>query len=229
VLVAVAHGSRDPRSAATVRELVAALPGALAAFLDLSDPLLADVLADIGSGEVVVVPLLLGSAHHATVDVPGVVAAAGARSPGLSVRVTDVLGTDPGVAGAALGRLAEVDVRPGGRVVGVVLAAAGSSHAAANAAVADLAERWQDEHGFAGVRPAFATRAHSAADAVAALRARGARRIAVASWFLAPGLLPDRVVAEVRRAEPSAPVAPPLGAHPSVVAAVSRLGAPLRV
>ena len=73
MLIAVAHGSRDPRSAAAVRELVAALPGARPAFLDLSEPLLTDVLADVGDGEAVVVPLLLGSAYHALVDIPEMV------------------------------------------------------------------------------------------------------------------------------------------------------------
>ncbi|MGH3761388.1 CbiX/SirB N-terminal domain-containing protein, partial [Actinophytocola sp.] len=46
--------------------------------------------------------------------------------------------------------------------------------------------------------------------------ARGARRIAVASWFLAPGRLPDRVAAQARAADPSAIVADPLGPDPSL-------------
>ncbi|MFD1152445.1 sirohydrochlorin chelatase, partial [Saccharothrix hoggarensis] len=132
MLIAVAHGSRDPRSAAAVRQLVAALPGARPAFLDLSEPLLADVLADVGQGEAVVVPLLLGSAYHALVDIPEMVDSATARSPGLSVRVTDVIGTDPRVADAALARLAQAGARPGDGRLGAVLAGAGSSHAAAN-------------------------------------------------------------------------------------------------
>ncbi|MCE7001188.1 sirohydrochlorin chelatase [Saccharothrix sp. S26] len=223
MLIAVAHGSRDPRSAAVVGDLVAALPGARPAFLDLSQPLLADVLADVGPGEAVVVPLLLGSAYHALVDIPEMVDAATARSPGLVVRVTDVIGSDPRVADAALARLAEVGVRPGDERLGVVLAGAGSSHASANAVVAELAERWEREHGWAGVRPAFATCAPDVTGAMAELRALGARRIAVASWFLAPGRLPDRVIAEARLAERHAVVAPPLGAHPAVVAAVHAL------
>ncbi|WP_447008080.1 sirohydrochlorin chelatase [Saccharothrix isguenensis] len=223
MLIAVAHGSRDPRSAAAVRQLVAALPGARPAFLDLSEPLLADVLADVGHDEAVVVPLLLGSAYHALVDIPEMVGAATTRSPGLSVRVTDVIGTDPRVADAALARLAEVGVRPGDDRLGVVLAGAGSSHAAANAAVADLAERWAREHGWAGVRPAFATCAPDVPDAISELKDLGARRIAVASWFLAPGRLPDRVASAARRAHPEVVVAAPLGAHPSVVAAVHEL------
>jgi sirohydrochlorin ferrochelatase len=224
VLIAVAHGSRDPRSAAAVRQLVAALPGARHAFLDLSEPLLTDVLADVGPhDEAVVVPLLLGSAYHALVDIPEMVDAATTRSPWLSVRVTDVIGTDPRVADAALARLAEVGVRPGDDRLGVVLAGAGSSHTAANAAVADLAGRWAREHGWAGVRPAFATCAPDVTDAIAELKDLGARRIAVASWFLAPGRLPDRIVNAARRAHPDVVVAAPLGAHPSVVAAVHGL------
>jgi sirohydrochlorin ferrochelatase len=48
---------------------------------------------------------------------------------------------------------------------------------------------------------------------VAGLRAAGARRIAVGSWFLAPGRLPDRVAA---LAGPDALVAEPLGASAEV-------------
>ena len=73
-LVAVAHGSRDPRSAATVAALVdvvraqAPTLDVRTAFLDLSAPRLPDVLAALhgaGHRDVVVVPLLLGKAFHA--------------------------------------------------------------------------------------------------------------------------------------------------------------------
>ena len=87
-LVALAHGSRDPRSAATIKALVdevRALRPDLrieTAFLDLSKP-------SLGHGrrqarprkyeEIVVVPLLLTEAYHAKVDVPAAVAEADAR------------------------------------------------------------------------------------------------------------------------------------------------------
>lgn len=219
MLVAVAHGSRDPRSAAVIRELVAALPGARPAFLDLSEPLFADVLAELrarGQREVVVVPLLLGTAYHALVDIPRIVAG----EPALSTRVAEVIGGDPRIVDAALARLAEVGVEPGDHDVGVVLAGAGSSHPAANAVVMRQAANWARSHGWAGVRAAFATGGFTVADAVADLRDHGARRIAVASWFLAPGFLPDRVARQARQADPDAVLAAPLGAHPLVVAAV---------
>ncbi|MFI9006487.1 sirohydrochlorin chelatase [Actinosynnema sp. NPDC053489] len=220
-LVAVAHGSRDPRSAAVVHELldvVRALAPSVdvrGSFLDLSVPLLGDVLRGVradGHRSAVVVPLLLGRAYHARVDVPGAVA--DARVPSLDVAIADVLGPDPRLESAALRRLASVGVRSRDRTLGVVLAGAGSSHAPANALVSSIATRWAAGAGWAGVEAAFASAAQpDVPTAVARLRARGARRIAVASWFLAPGFLPDRVA---RLAGPDAVVAPPLGPDPEV-------------
>jgi sirohydrochlorin ferrochelatase len=225
-LIAVAHGSRDPRSAATVLQLldvVRALRPSLdvrAAFLDLSTPRLGDVLRSVhleGHREAVVVPLLLGKAFHARVDVPGAVAEVQRQFPRLSVTIGDVLGPDPWLESAALRRLTAAGVRSGDRSLGVVLAGAGSSHAPANAAVASIAARWAARSGWAGVEPAFASATQpDVATAVARLRAQGARRIAVASWFLAPGLLPDRITAGALALAPDAVIAAPLGADPEV-------------
>ncbi|MEV8439309.1 sirohydrochlorin chelatase [Actinosynnema sp. NPDC051121] len=220
-LVAVAHGSRDPRSAAVVHELldvVRALAPSVdvrGSFLDLSVPLLGDVLRGVhadGHRSAVVVPLLLGKAFHARVDVPSAVA--DTRLPGLDVTIADVLGPDPRLESAALRRLASVGIRSRDRTLGVVLAGAGSSHPPANALVSSIAARWAAGSGWAGVEAAFASAATpDVPTAVARLRARGARRVAVASWFLAPGFLPDRVT---RLAGPDAIIAPPLGPDPEV-------------
>ncbi|AXX28563.1 sirohydrochlorin chelatase [Actinosynnema pretiosum subsp. pretiosum] len=233
-LVAVAHGSRDPRSAAVVNELlgvVRALRPELdvrASFLELSAPRLPDVLRAVradGHREAVVVPLLLGRAYHARVDVPSAVAEAAVL--GLDVAIADVLGPDPRLESAALRRLAEAGVGFGDRSWGVVLAAAGSSHARANAVVRATARRWAAGAGWAGVEPAFAaSAAPDAAVAAARLRAAGARRVAVASWFLAPGLLPDRAAGLVGA---DAVVAAPLGADPEVAELVLHRYAGARV
>lgn len=225
-LVAVAHGSRDPRSAATVADLLAVVragrPGldVRAAFLDLSAPRLGDVLAALhgeGHREVVVVPLLLGSAYHARVDVPAMVAESTTRLPCLSVSVAEVLGPDRRLESVALRRLLATGVRPGDRSLGVVLAGAGSSYAPANAAVSTVAGRWASRMGWAGAVAAFAAAAGpSLPEAVRRLRARGARRIAVASWFLAPGLLPDRIREQAIAAQADVLVAEPLGADPAL-------------
>jgi sirohydrochlorin ferrochelatase len=221
-LVAVAHGSRDPRSAATISSLLevvrAMRPGldARVSFLDLSAPRLGDVLAGL-RGEVVVVPLLLGRAYHAKVDVPALVHEACQRSPWLSVTVSDVLGPDPRLESAALRRLTSAGARFDDPSLGVILAGAGSSDSRANAAVASIARRWRAQSGWAGAVEAFAAAAKpDVPSAVAALRARGASRIAVASWFLAPGLLPDRIYAAARELDPDVVIADPLGPDPDI-------------
>ncbi|HKS47782.1 MAG TPA: sirohydrochlorin chelatase [Amycolatopsis sp.] len=217
-LVTVAHGSRDPRSAATIRALARRIPGARVSFLDLSTPLTGDVLRslhDDGHRAAVVVPLLLGSAYHARVDLPALTD----RAP-LRVSISDVLGGDPVLEEVALDRLAETGADLSDPALGVVVAAVGSSHAPANAAVTRTARRWQARHGFLAT-PAFVGGTLAAQDvptAVARLRARGARRIAVASWFLAPGLLPDRVAALA----PDARVATPLAPDPRIAGLVLR-------
>lgn len=211
-LVGVAHGSRDPRSAATVAELMDVVRArhrgvdVRTAFLDLSAPRLRDVLG--GVEDAVVVPLLLGHAFHARVDVPGEVARAG--RPG--VLVADVLG--PSVESAALDRLAAAVGRLDDPDLGVVVAGVGSSHAPANAVVAAVAAGWKRRFGWSGAQAAFATAEPSVAAAIERLRAGGARRVAVAQWVLAPGLLPDRIARAAQSA--GALLAEPLGPHPAV-------------
>ncbi|GAA4613724.1 sirohydrochlorin chelatase [Saccharopolyspora hordei] len=207
-LVAVAHGSRDPRSAATVHALLDVVRAkrpdldVRAAFLDLSAPRVGDVLSAVhgdGHDTAVVVPLLLGRAFHARVDVPAAVAEAHRRSPRFQVHVSDVLGPDPRLDAAAWRRLLDAGADPRDPELGVLVAAAGSSHAPANQLVADVAERWRAATAWSGAVATFAAAAEPTVPAaIEELRARGARRIAVASWFLAPGLLPDRITAQAR-------------------------------
>lgn len=225
-LVAVAHGSTDPRSAATVTALIGQVRARRAeltvrlGFLDLSAPRLGAVLAALS--QAVVVPLLLGRAYHANVDVPAAVAEAELATPRLGVTIADVLGPDPRLEDAALHRLYEAGVEPHDPATGVVLAAAGSAHPPANEAVADVAARWARSSGWAGVAPAFACAAQPTVPAaIAQLRAAGARRIAVGAWFLAPGLLPDKVSRLARRADPEVRIAEPLGAQDRIAELVA--------
>ncbi|WP_410642388.1 sirohydrochlorin chelatase [Amycolatopsis sp. lyj-346] len=221
-LVAVAHGSRDPRSAATVRALVdvvrAQAPGLSVheSFLDLSEPRVTDVLRRLyadGHRTAVVVPLLLGSAFHARVDLPALIDEVTGDCPGFRVQVSDVLGADPALEAVALDRLASAPHR---RDTGVIVSAVGSSNASANAVVASLASRWEERLGVP-VSEAFASATQpDIPAAAAALRSRGARHLVVASWFLAPGLLPDRIATQAREADPKAFIAKPLADDPRV-------------
>ncbi|MFD3452620.1 sirohydrochlorin chelatase [Streptomyces sp. NPDC058691] len=216
VLLVIAHGSRDPRHAATVHALTgrvrAARPGLRVetAFLDHcapSVPQVVDRLAADGVREVVALPLLLTRAFHAKADIPAVLREATARHGRLRVRQAGVLGPSPLLVTALERRLAEagLDVGgPGGRGrTGIVLASAGSSDPEAIAVIADIARKWRHS-GWRAVRPAFAATVSgslpSTADAVRALRAEGVRDVAVAPYVIAPGFLPDRIARGAREA-----------------------------
>jgi sirohydrochlorin ferrochelatase len=224
-LVAVAHGSRDPRSTATISGLVDEVRrvrpelDVRLSFLDLSSPRLPDVLAAVAAEHrhVVVVPLLLGNAFHARVDLPGAVARAARRHPWLRLTIAGVLGGDLRLADVALRRLAEVAGPLNAPDLGVVLAATGSSHAIANAGIERLASTWAKRHRWHGGLAAFATAVSpSVPEAIHRLRAQKAERIAVAGWFLAPGLLSHRVTQAALATDPTVRIAAPLGADVSV-------------
>ena len=230
-LVAVAHGSRDPRAAATVTELLSAVRARAprrglsgldvrAAFLDHCAPSLPQVLgsvtADAGA-PAVVVPLLLTAAYHSKADIPAQLAAAAAARPGLDVVSAGTLGPHPLLLAALERRLREAGAATGDADrTGVVLAAAGSSDPAANATIAELAARWARERGWRSVVPAYASAADPRpAQAVRALRAGGAETVVVATYLLAPGYFADKVGEAARGAGADA-VSAVLGAAPEV-------------
>jgi sirohydrochlorin ferrochelatase len=220
----IAHGSRDPRHAATVHALTGRVrrlrPGLRVeiAFLDFNAPAVPQALARLaadGVRDVIAQPLLLSRAFHAKSDIPAVLHAACARLPGLRVRQADVLGPSPLLLDALSRRLSGSGLRDTDRsATGVVLASAGSTDPEALAAIDALARAWRARAGFRAVRPAFASASlPRTQDAVRALRAEGVRTVAVAPYVIAPGRLPDRIAAGAAGADVLAPV---LGAAPEL-------------
>ncbi|NEW71789.1 sirohydrochlorin chelatase [Streptomyces rhizosphaericus] len=220
-LLIIAHGSRDPRHAATVDALRARVrslrPGLRveAAFLEFNAPRVPQVLARLAAAdatEVIALPLLLTRAFHAKTDIPAVLREATARHPRLSVRQAEVLGPSPLLVDALERRLHEAGLRPADRSsTGVVLASAGSTDPEAIAVIAEIAREWRHT-GWCAVRPAFASASlPRTEDAVRALRAEGVPRVAVAPYVIAPGRLPDRIAsgAEAAGADLLAPVLGP--------------------
>jgi len=217
VLVAVAHGSADPRASATVAELAAVArersPGLdlRTAFLGHAPPSLPQVLSTIAADRaVIVLPLLLTAAYHSKADIPRMLA----RRPRPGVSYGATLGPHPLLLTALDRRLAEADpaAHQDPARTAVVLAAAGSSDPEANATIARLAAQWQVRNGWYAVRPAYASAAApSPAAAVAGLLHDGAPRVAVATYLLAPGLFADRI-REAALAAGAAVVSPALGA-----------------
>jgi sirohydrochlorin ferrochelatase len=214
-LVLTAHGSKDPRSAANARAVAARLrrmrPGldVRVAFCEQNAPNLIDVLTGLpGSRPAVVTPLLLASAYHARLDIPKQIARAAAHG----VRQADVLGQDDRLVSVLRERLADLGVSPLDHELGVLVVAIGSSNSAVNVRTAQVASALAAGTRWAGATMAFATRPEpSVAEAANRLRRRGARRLVIAPWFLAPGRITDRVWTYAR--DNGIPVAPPLGAH----------------
>ncbi|MDT0440404.1 sirohydrochlorin chelatase [Streptomyces sp. NPDC005840] len=224
VLVVIAHGSRDPRHAATVHALVRRVrslrPGLRVetGFLDFNIPSVPAVLESLaaeGVRDVVALPLLLTRAFHAKADIPAVLREAPRR---LRVRQTEVLGPSPLLLSALERRLYEAGLTPADKAsTGVVLASAGSTDPEAIAVIGDVARQWR-ETGWRAVRPAFASAAlPRTEDAVRELRALGCERVAVAPYVLAPGFLPDRIARGAAQADVLADV---LGASPEVARVV---------
>jgi sirohydrochlorin ferrochelatase len=205
VLLVIAHGSRDPRHAATVHALTRRVrtlrPGLRVetAFLDFNAPSVPRVLERLGlkcpaAGgvrDVVALPLLLTRAFHAKADIPAVLRQA---PPALNIRQAEVLGPSPLLLTALEQRLYEAGLDPAQkRSTGLVLASAGSTDPEAIAAIAETARELRHT-GWCAVRPAFASASlPRTEDAVRQLRAEGVRQVAVAPYVIAPGFLPDRI------------------------------------
>jgi sirohydrochlorin ferrochelatase len=181
-----------------------------------------------GERPVIVLPLLLTGAYHSDTDLPAVLSEAASRLPRLRIGYGDPLGPHPSLVGALQRRLAEAGTTgpPGAAPraatdtsvgdTAVVLAAAGSSRPAANAAVAQVAAALQSACGWRAVVPAFASAASpTPAQAVTALLRAGAPRVLVATYLLAPGRFADQV-RESSLAAGAAAVSAPLGAAPEV-------------
>lgn len=215
-LVLVAHGTRSEAGTALVGRLADAvarrLPGVVVrtAFVDVRRPTVADALGALPScaGRPVVVPAFLAAGYHVLSDLPAQVAEA---ASGVEPVITPLLGPDPLVVAAAADRLYRAGWRPGDAVV---LGAAGSkdprARADLEAAAALLGRRLGVQ-----VHPGYlASGSPNAVNLIASLRGSG-RRVAAASWLLAPGLFHQRLAgsgAEV--------VSEPLGVHAGVVRAL---------
>jgi sirohydrochlorin ferrochelatase len=195
VLVACAHGTRNPTGRRLIAELALAAralrPGltTTAAFVDVQPPTVVDVVAELSAAgrPAVVVPLLLSGGYHVHVDIAGAVAA----SPGTVA--ARPLGPDPRLVEVLHDRLVSAGADPSDPQTAVVVAAAGSSDTRAVADVENTADLLQRT--WAGpVTTGYGSAALPAVpDAVAAARRAGAERVVVASYLLAPGHFHDKL------------------------------------
>jgi sirohydrochlorin ferrochelatase len=209
-VVMVAHGTRrheenDLARRLTERAAISLDVPAVATFVELADPLVADVMAGLppDRGAVAVVPLLLSMGCHVRHDLPA--ACAGAPSA-VKVALGPPLGPEPALARALSDRLDAAGARPRQPVV---LIAAGSTDPRAeadHAAAADLLAAERDVEvrvatlGGHGRRPAEVVRPGDA----------------VAPYLLFTGLFSRRCDKEARNSGATI-VGDVLGIHDEVV------------
>jgi sirohydrochlorin ferrochelatase len=205
----IAHGTRKSRGVAMIADLAERVGALLdsrvrVAFVDVLGPTPAEVLAatDMVDAPAVVVPAFLARGYHVRIDVPDQIATSGHRA----VTVTPALGPSPELVRVLAENLIESGWRQGDSVI---LGAAGTSDSAAQTDLRATATLLSATIG-SRVEPAFAaTGDPRISDAVRRLRARGGRRVAIASYLLADGLFQDRL-----RAAGADLVTDPLGALP---------------
>jgi len=213
-LLAVGHGTRDPAGVATIRALLdrvrALRPGLTVAesYAEITEPSLDDVMARLAAtgpaGPLVAVPLMLGRGHHSSADIPGRI--------GRRAAVAPPLGPHALLARALADRLG--DAHPADAFV---LGAAGTSDPSGMADVR-AAARLLGRHLGRPVAYGFAASAGPALpDVVRDLRRRGARRVAIASYLLAPGFFHRRVLSAGADL-----VSPPIGVHDALARLILR-------
>jgi sirohydrochlorin ferrochelatase len=211
-LLLVAHGTRDPAGGEVTEAVAAQVRGLTgvrveACYADVRHPTLAEALVRL-PGPVVAVPMFLAAGYHVRVDVPAQLAATGRAD----VLLAETFGPDPALAAAAAARLRAAGMRVGDAVV---LAAIGSSDPHAQADGATAARRLARELRAPVSLATIAMGGPRVPEAVARLRADGARRVAVASWLLAPGLFQRALTASGADV-----VAEPLATHEAVTGLV---------
>ncbi|MEU4196197.1 CbiX/SirB N-terminal domain-containing protein [Kribbella sp. NPDC026611] len=217
-LIAVAHGTADPRGIRVVHELVRLMarqrpdiPMSLG-FVDVDLPALPDltrrVVAD--SNHAVLVPLLLSTGYHVTTDLGNETL----RHHG-KLTSAPALGPDPVLADILATRLQELPPRAVfGRVDHVVLAAAGSSDVRALADCVEMGRLVGERID----RPVTVGYVSGVGRRLPEVLRETRGRLAVASYLLAPGFFHSLV----RRYAGGRPVSEPLGADPRLAALALR-------
>jgi sirohydrochlorin cobaltochelatase len=203
-LLLIAHGTRDPRGAREMAELLGHVAGRIDAPVgagwleDFAEPdavTAAAALVDQGADALVTLPFLVLGAGHAKTDVPGEVVAVRRALPGVPVVHGSVLGLHPALFALARRRIAEA-AGPAADEDVLLVTGAGSSDPDANGDLAKAARFLAEGTGHRWVDIAYAGVTWPTADvALRRAAAAGARRAVLFGWSLLAGRLERRVAA----------------------------------
>jgi sirohydrochlorin cobaltochelatase len=189
-------------------------------FIELSPPPLREAVAALAGGpapgpgrssgprQLVAIPLMLSAAGHAKGDIPAALTREQVRHPGLSWIYGRPLGPHPvlldllaarinAVSAPVTSTISAAGAPSGSSPPAVLLVGRGSTDPDANADVVKTARLLWEGRDYPLAETAFVSLARpSVAEGLERCRLLGARQIVVARYFLFPGVLPDRVVAE---------------------------------
>jgi sirohydrochlorin cobaltochelatase len=162
-------------------------------YLELSDPPAGEALDRLvaaGAQRVGIVPLMLLAAGHAKSDVPAVVLEGRLRHPDVALAYGRPFGADHGLLALASRRLAEV----GGAGVSLAVMARGTSDPMANAEACMISRMVAEFTAAPVVTTGFSGMTWpTVPEALGQLERLGATRMASFSWYLATGVLIDRI------------------------------------
>ncbi|MFZ5478174.1 MAG: CbiX/SirB N-terminal domain-containing protein [Myxococcota bacterium] len=225
-LALLGHGSRKGDGNAEVHALATRLPGDVTVgFIELATPSAEAALdrAAALADEVVAVPAVLLAAAHAKNDVPLAVARARARHPHVSFFAARPLGVHPGMVRALADRFTEFAPAEDPDRTAVLVVGRGSSDPDANGDLHKLARLFAERRGLLEVGVAYVgVTTPSVEDGFRGLLARRPRAIVVLPYLLYPGVLVDRLRAQLTELAALHPrvavsVAEPVGTHAAVV------------
>ncbi|MGK4064900.1 CbiX/SirB N-terminal domain-containing protein [Rothia sp. HC945] len=201
-LIACGHGTRNAQGQETIAALVSAIGHrmgrpVLGASVDVQTPAVGDVVAGLPTDRPgIIMPLLLSTGYHTKVDLRDAAArfgageSTGAGECGDRVRIADPLGPSERLAHLQARRLGEAGWQQGD---GVVMAVVGSSVAAGGDDARTQSRNLERVLG-QRVDVAFGAAADPTVPAaIEACRHRGAPRVFVSSYILAPGFFQDRL------------------------------------
>ncbi len=207
-LMVVGHGTRSAEGVRAFRALVdrvrqlagESLPAVGGGFIELSAPSVGEAVSRMpirSHPEMVAVPLVLTAAGHGKGDIPAALARERLRHAGLRWRYGRPLGPHPVLLDVLADRVDAALAGASREGTFVVLSGRGSTDPDANAEVAKVTRLLWEGRGYAGAEFCFISLAEPSVPAtLEKVRRLGAGRVVVAPYFLFPGVLPDRVVAQ---------------------------------
>lgn len=207
-MLVVGHGTRSDSGVAEFNAFMGRLQrrpdapyrAAAGGFIELSRPPVTEAVASLvgqGHRELIALPLVLVAAGHGKGDIPAALVREQVRHPGMTYSYGRPLGPHPALLDILEQRIEKMLGDTERADTHVLLVGRGSTDPDANAEIAKVARLLWEGRGYAGVEPSFVSLADPGVPAgLDKLRRLGASRIIVAPYFLFPGILPDRIVAQ---------------------------------